>query len=85
MSEQSETCTELSRNEECGIGDEMILDLGLPNSENVRQEWLKGYLTGVIVEANLKLVEHSRAAEKVETNSKTLRKTNGSSDLTGPS
>ena len=53
------------------------MDDGLRGSDNVRRELLKGDLTGAIVKADLKLVKHSRAAEKVKTNSKALRKTNG--------
>ena len=37
-----------------------------------------------IVEADLKLVEHSRAAEKVKTNSEALRKTHGNGNRTCP-
>ena len=53
-------------------------------SDRVRRDSLKGHSAGSIVEANLKLVEDSGASEKVETDSKALRKTNGSSDLRGP-
>jgi hypothetical protein len=52
----------------------------LTRSDKFRRELLKGNLTSTIVEANLKLVEHSRAAEEVKTNSQALRKTNRSGD-----
>ena len=57
------------------------MNFGLTNSNDVRQKWLKGYFAGPIVEANLKLVEHTRAAEEVETNSQALRKTNRNGNL----
>jgi hypothetical protein len=56
---------------------------GLTRSDKFRGELLKGDLTRAIVEANLKLVEHSRAAEEVKTDSQAFRKTNRSGDLTG--
>ena len=53
------------------------MDFGLTSSDKFWRELLKSHLTSTIVEANLELVEHSRAAEEVETNAKALRKTNG--------
>ena len=42
---------------------EAIRQFGLTNSKDVRQKWMKFYFAGPIVEANLELVEHTRAAE----------------------
>jgi hypothetical protein len=98
MTEQSKTCGERGRTidnrkgfAECagesGQGDsvrgEAVMDFGLTSSNKFGRELLKSHLTSTIVEANLELVEHSRAAEEVETNAKALRKTHGSGNLTG--
>jgi hypothetical protein len=56
-------------------------DRGIRSGRALWQEVLEGYLTGAIVKANLKLVEHSRATEKIKPDAEALREAHGSCDL----
>jgi len=60
-------------------GDEMIeRRLG-----RTGRDWLEGDFSGVVVEANLKVVEHSRATEKIKADAEALRETDRSSNFGG--
>jgi hypothetical protein len=48
--------------------------------ERARRDRLEGNLTEVIVEANLKMIEHSRAAEKIEPDTESLGETDRSAN-----
>ena len=45
---------------------------------------MESHPAGVVVEANLKFVEYATASEKIESDSKSLRKSDGSSSLKTP-
>jgi hypothetical protein len=47
------------------------------------RDWLEGDFSGVVVEANLKVVEHSRATEKIKSDTEALRETDRSSNFGG--
>lgn len=48
---------------------------GSKSSHNTRRNRLERHFTGVVVETNLELVEHSGSAEKIKSNTEPLRET----------
>ena len=58
----------------------MLLRRAIPFNFN-NLNFLEGYFTGMIIEADLKLIKYTFAAKDIKSNSKTFRKSNRSGYL----